>query len=268
MSERRPVPDPTVELRQRLDAAAESWLREVLAAAADDPQRVRRAFPAVGRRLGRGPLDPEADAADLHAWTVDDAGRAALLRAAAGDPPRPLDDLLDTLYAHGDGAERRGVLRALDVLPPVVVRSAAPALLRDALRTNDVRLVAAAAGGRCAVALLTDAELAQALLKCLFVGVPLGPVAAVPDRVPAEAARMAADLVRERVAAGRTVPVDAWLLLDPHPGALDAAGLPAELDSPDPARRAAARRFLDSRPAPQPAGSRAPTSDVPVPREG
>jgi hypothetical protein len=144
------------------------------------------------------------------------------------------------------------------VLPEAAVGPAGPALLRDALRTNDVRLVAAAAGGSRAVTALTDAELAQALLKCLFVGVALGPVAAVPDRVPPDAARMAADLVRERVAAGRDVPVDAWLLLDAHPGALDAAGLPAELDASDPARRAAARRFLGSRPVP----------NAPAPREG
>ena len=250
MSGSRPDPDPVAGLRARLDPAAASWLDSATTAAAADPQQVRRAFPAVGRRLGRGPLDPDADPADLHAWTVDDAGRAALLRAAAGDPPRPIADLLSSLYAHGDGAERRGVLRALDVLPSAAVGAAGPALLRDALRTNDVRLVAAAAGGSSALAALTDAELAQALLKCLFVGVPLGSVAAVPDRVPPDAARMAADLVRERVAAGRDVPADAWLLLDAHPGALDAAGLPAELAAADPARRAAARRFLDSRPMP------------------
>ncbi len=124
----------------------------------------------------------------------------------------------------------------------------ARAILLDALRTNDVRLVAAAAGGRYAAAELTDAELAQALLKCLFVGVPLAGVPALA-RLPRDAARMAADLARERVAAGRDVPPDAWLLLDPYPGVLDDAGLPAELDSPDPHRRAAARRFLASRPS-------------------
>jgi len=260
MSGWRPAADPTDGLRERLDPAARSWLADALVAAAADPDAVRRAFPAVGRRLGRGPLRPADDPSDVHAWTIDDAGRAALLRAAAGDPARLLDGLLDSLYVHGDGAERRGVLRALDVLPARAVGDVGPALVRDALRTNDVRLVAAAAGGRYAADRLTDAELAQALLKCMFVGVPLGPVAAVPDRVSADAARMAADLVRERIAAGRDVPVDAWLLLDRHPGALAAAGVHAELDSPTPARRAAARRFLDSHPA--------PADGMPTPREG
>lgn len=231
---------PAAALDARLTPDGRAWLADVLATA--DARTVRRAFPAVGRRLGRGPLDPAADAGDVHAWTVDDAARAELLRAV----PDGLEPLLDHLYAHGDAAERRGVLRALDVLPDT--GDTGRALVRDALRTNDVRLVAAAAGGRYAAAQLTDAELAQALLKCLFVGVPLAGVPALA-RLPRDAARMAADLVRERVAAGRDVPADAWLLLDPYPGVLDAAGLPAELDSPDPHRRAAARRFLASRPS-------------------
>lgn len=231
----------------RLDAAARDWLDGALTAVRADPGTVRRFFPAVGRKLGRGPLDPAADPADVHAWTVDDAGRVELLRAAGGAH-------LQRLYAHGDAAERRGVLRALDVLPPT---PEGRAVLLDALRTNDVRLVAAAAGGRYAAAGLTDSELAQALLKCLFVGVPLAGIPALA-RVPADAARMAADLVRERVAAGRDVPADAWLLLDPHPGVLERAGLPAELDSEDPHRRAAARRFLGSRVTPV----------LPTPREG
>jgi len=233
-------------LDARLEPAARDWLATALEAVRRDPGTVRGYFPAVGRRLGRDPLDPAADPADVHAWTVDDAGRVELLRAAGGAD-------LERLYMHGDAAERRGVLRALDVLPPT---AEGRAVLLDALRTNDVRLVAAAAGGRCAAAELTDAELAQALLKCLFVGVPLTGIPALA-RVPADAARMAADLVRERVAAGRDVPADAWLLLDPYPGVLERAGLAAELDSADPHRRAAASRFLGARAA----------SAVPTPRE-
>jgi hypothetical protein len=232
-------------LEAQLDEAARAWLADAVRAVRADAAAVRRFFPAAGRKLGRGPFDPAADPADPHAWTVDDAGRVELLLAAGGAH-------LERLYVHGDAAERRGVLRALDVLPAT---AEGRAVLLDALRTNDVRLVAAAAGGTYAAAELTDAELAQALLKCLFVGVPLRGVPALA-RVPADAARMAADLVRERVAAGRDVPADAWLLLDPYPGVLERAGLPAELDSPDPYRRAAARRFLGAR------------SVLPSPREG
>jgi len=240
-------PDPTAALDDVLAGEPAVWLAHCCAAAAD-PVVVRRAFPAMGRRLGRGPLRPDADPADVHAWTVDDAGRARLLRAAAtgtaGQGRGALLALLDQLYAHGDAAERRGVLRALDVLR--LDEEGLP-LLRDALRTNDVRLVAAAVGGRYAARVLPDADLDQAVLKCIFVGVPLAGIAALPARAGPRLARMVADFARERVAAGRSVPADVWLVLERHPGAVDAAELPRELSSPDPPRRGAAERFFAGR---------------------
>jgi hypothetical protein len=211
-----PVPaDPTAGLDAVLAAEAARWLAGCCAAAGD-PQAVRRAFPAVGRVLGREPLRPTADPADPHEWTVDDAGRARLLWAAAGalDEPTVLA-LLDRLYGRGDAAERRGVLRALDVLP---VGPAALSLVRDAVRTNDARLIAAAAGGRYAARLLPQPEFNQAVLKCLFVGIPLAGVAGLPQRSGPELARMVADFARERVAAGRAVPPDARLVLDRRAG--------------------------------------------------
>jgi hypothetical protein len=60
---------------------------------------------------------------------------------------------------------------------------------------------------------------------------------------------MVADFARERIAAGREVPADAWLVLARYPGAVTDAGLPAEAASTVPARRAAAERFLAGRPA-------------------
>jgi hypothetical protein len=247
--------DPTAALDGVLTDEAARWLADRCAeaaagASADSAsagvRAVLRAFPAVGRRLGRGPLRPGADPADVHAWTVDDAARVRLLRAAAAatGPGPALADLLQRLYAHGDAAERRAVLRALDVLP--VAEDGLP-LLRDALRTNDIRLVAAAAGGAYAARVLPAADLEQAVLKCLFVGVPLAGLAALPDRVTPGLARMVADFARERVAAGRSVPVDTWLVLARHPEALLAAGLPEESRSPQPERRAAAERFFTTR---------------------
>jgi hypothetical protein len=239
----RPDTDPTAPLDQLLAVPAATWLAAGCAAAGD-PAAVLRTFPAVGRRLGRGPLEPAASG-DLHVWTVDDAGRARLLQAAAGTlDPAALAALLDQLYVHGDAAERRGVLRALDLLP--LADEGLP-LVRDALRTNDLRLVAAAVAGSYTARALPAAEFDQAVLKCLFVGVPLAGVAALPDRISPQLARMVADFARERVAAGRDVPADAWLVLDGWPDVVAGAGLLDELESTVPARRAAAGRFLDGR---------------------
>jgi hypothetical protein len=85
-------------------------------------------------------------------------------------------------------------------------------VLHDALRTNDPRLVAAALGTYAAR--LDPAAWRQAVLKCLFVGVPLRLVAGLdgpdgPDRSDDELRRMVADYAAERRAAGREVPADA-----------------------------------------------------------
>jgi len=115
-----------------------------------------------------------------------------------------------TVYSYGDAAEKRGVLRALPWLP---VGDSALKVVRDALRTNDTRLVAAALGPYAAEH-LDDAAWRHGVLKCLFVGVPLAEVAGLERRVDDELARMVADYARERAAAGRAVPEDVRLVLD------------------------------------------------------
>jgi hypothetical protein len=114
------------------------------------------------------------------------------------------------LYTRGDAAERRGVLRALEFLD---VGDGALPLVRDALRTNDTRLVAAALGPYGALR-LDPAAWRDAVLKCLFVGVPLADVTDLKRRTDPELVRMVRDFARERRAAGRPVPADARLICD------------------------------------------------------
>ena len=220
------------------DRAGLDWLDETCSRAAHDPGVLVTAFAAAGRRVGRGPAEPAAEVGDPHAWTVDDVARAQLLLAVgSGDG---LVDLLQLLYSRGDAAERRGVLRALDVLP---LRDEGLPIVRDALRTNDARLVASALGPY-ARAHLAQPEFEQAVLKCLFIGVPLDSEHLPARRRTENLARMVAELVRERVAAGRDIPSDVWLVLDEYPGAIVRAGLHDELRSPVHARRGAAERAL------------------------
>ncbi|RIV38059.1 EboA domain-containing protein [Micromonospora radicis] len=182
----RGVPDP-------------DWLAAALHAVAAEPTTIARYFPAVGRRCGR------ADLPDLPGWTADEAARALLLASL----PAGHAEQAETLYRTGDAAERRGVLKALPLLP---IGAAGVPLLHDALRTNDTRLVAAALGPYARH--LDPPAWRQAVLKCVFTGVPLAAVADLDTRADGELAAMLAGLAAERQAAGRSMPEDATALLD------------------------------------------------------
>ncbi|SFB58710.1 Sugar phosphate isomerase/epimerase [Amycolatopsis marina] len=188
------------------------WLVEAEQAVRADPSAVGRLFPAVGRKVGRSALRPELDPDGLVHGTVDDLARARLL-AVLGESLSPdrLPGEVTALYRYGDAAERRGVLRALHLLPDTVA-DAGRALVEDALRTNDLRLVAAALGPFAARCLDAHAW-RHGVLKCLFVGVPLAAVSGLAERADGELVRMVADYAAEREAAGRDVPADAVRIL-------------------------------------------------------
>jgi hypothetical protein len=180
--------------------AEDGWLAQALSRVAADPGALGSLFPAVGRRCGRGPLPGVRD------WTVDEAARVLLL--AALPPDRPLPEV-EAAYRYGDAAERRAVLKALPLLP--LADEAVP-LVKDALRTNDTRLVSAALGPYAEH--LDAAAWRDGVLKCVFMGVPLAAVHGLDDRADGELARMLDAFARERRAAGREVPPDALALLD------------------------------------------------------
>ncbi|MGI5365927.1 EboA domain-containing protein [Streptomyces sp. A244] len=181
-------------------------------------------FPTVSRSCGRGRL-PGTDPSPVE-WTVDDAVRALLLDALPLSGP-PLYEAISRLYQEGDTAERRAVLRALPLLDHGDrVGDLALPLVREALRSNDPALVEAALGAYAARR-LDDAGYRQAVLKCVFTGIPLARVEGLGERTDRELVRMLADFARERLAAGRDVPDDILPLLRSHPEA--AAGLPGDL---------------------------------------
>jgi hypothetical protein len=150
---------------------------------------------------------------------------------------------LAELYRFGDAAERRGVLQAL---PYLDIEDRGLGLVDDAIRTNDTRLIAAALGPY-ATAHLSDAQYDQAVLKCVFVGVPITGLDGIPERVTPDGARMLGAFVHERVAAGRDVPAEVWIVIDRYPPAEEIAAIEGELDSPFEDRRAAAERALSYR---------------------
>lgn len=182
-------------------AAAERRVR-------DRPSAIHEEYPLAGRHPVRHGTDPDA----LVFGTDDDRARARLLAVLAEVlPAGELERETERLYRHGDDAERRGVLRALPVLPASSARLGL-ALVADGLRSNDPRLVAAAMGP-FAAAHLDQPAWRQGVLKCLFVGVPLAAVADLARRADAELLRMARDLAEERRAAGREIGPDLRALL-------------------------------------------------------
>lgn len=223
----------------RLDHDKQAWVIERCAAVVRDPAAIRTTFPAVGRSVPAGPLDADADPADPFAWSIQDAVRVQLLNACG---PAAAVEVVE-LYRFGDALERRGVLRALDVLP---IGSAGIALVEDALRSNDTRLIAAALGPFGA-RVLDDHAFRQAVLKCVFVGVPLAGVSGLDTKADAELARMLGAYAQERVAAGRSVPADIWPLIERYPPAAELAAIEAEQTSVHADRRAAALAALAAR---------------------
>ncbi|MFK3983909.1 EboA domain-containing protein [Micromonospora sp. NPDC050397] len=188
------------ELRAALAALPDpDWLDQALERVRTEPDALGRLFAAAGRRCGRAPLTRAPG------WTADDAARVLLLTALPADR---VVGQVETLYRYGDAAEKRAVLRALPWLP--VGASAVP-LLHDAIRTNDTRLVAAALGPYAAH--LDPASWRQAVLKCVFMEVPLAVVDRLDERADGELEIMLAGLDEERRAAGRTIPADASALL-------------------------------------------------------
>ncbi|MDY7087356.1 MAG: EboA domain-containing protein [Actinomycetota bacterium] len=179
-------------LRQAL--ADNEKLADDLRRVAGKPETVAGLFPAAGRRYGREPL---ADG-----WTTDEAARALLLAAA---PPSEIHEI----YRYGDTAEKLAVLKALPLLP---IGDTGVPLLEDALRTNDTRLVAAALGPYSDR--LSPQMWRQAVLKCVFMGVPLKVVHRLHERADARLGSMLRAFAQEREAAGRDVPPDALALLD------------------------------------------------------
>ncbi|MDI1465031.1 TIM barrel protein [Catellatospora sp. KI3] len=173
---------PEVAARSLTFLRAAQWLGDALARVRRDPAALAVLLPAARRHVG-------ADGAE--------GARIRLLQATLLSPEQATD-----LYRYGDNDEKRAVLRAWP----------SAELLRDALRSNDTRLVAAALGQ--GAELLSDAEWRQAVLKSVFMGLPLAQVHDLDRRADAELGRMLDGLRREREAAGRTMPADAVRLLE------------------------------------------------------
>lgn len=201
--------DSMAAMRAAVGGIHRSWTTDALAAVRDDPQQVHRLFAEAGRKLGRGGAGTAAA----------DEARAALISALASADPGGAQRAA-ILYRQGDGDERRGVLAGLNAMAASGAElgeewdRAGLELVHDALRTNDPRLVAGAMGA-FGQTRLDDHAWRHGVLKLVFMGVPLSAVSGLEQRRDAELAAMAARFAVERSTAGRAVPADLDLLIDP-----------------------------------------------------
>ncbi|MFE9168948.1 EboA domain-containing protein [Streptomyces kebangsaanensis] len=214
-----PVDELHALLTARLDPAARAWLDQALDEAAAHPG-------------GHGPISAWelrlAEAGRRCGAAHADTARVLILHAARADP-----DALTRVYRQGTADERRAVLHAL---PHLVPGPDAVPLVEDALRTNDTRLLAAAAGPYAARHLAPH-PWRHAVLKCLFTGVPVDSVADLARRArgDAELARMLGDYAAERTAAGRPVPEDLHRVLALTEPGTEPATAPKTAPEPEPA---------------------------------
>ncbi|MFW2514263.1 EboA domain-containing protein [Demequina sp. SO4-13] len=198
-------------------SSGEQWLAQTEQDVLRDPATVTPAFALAGRKVGRGPSDPETDPHGVVYGGVEDHARARLVCALLEASVTAAAPVLAELFHQGDSAERRGVLRGLDAavlkdleLPEEVVTLGVE-LVGEALRANEQDLVAAAVGP-FAAAHLDQHSWRHAVLKLVFMEVSLDAVAQLESRRDAELARMAEDFAAERRAAGRPVPDDVFRL--------------------------------------------------------
>ncbi|MEV6319279.1 EboA domain-containing protein [Streptomyces sp. NPDC051776] len=205
-------------LSRRLPAEARAWLEEGLACAArgpdpaagqpvtDSPPMWERHFAAAGRHCRTTPTPDDGAPAQTPENLVD-AARVLLLHTARADLRT-----VERLYRQGSRAERRAVLAAL---PYLCLGDGALPLVQDALRSNDPFLTAAALGPYAA-RYLDAHSWRQALLKCLYTGVPVTAVAGLEHRArgDGELVRMLTSCAEERNAAGRPLPHDLHRVLE------------------------------------------------------
>lgn len=192
------------ELRRALGPDATRALDDLVSGVTSDPTTLGRVFPAAARRTARGVVGEGPH-------RLEDAVRVELVAAAApGLGSAALEAELRELYRYGDADEKRAVLLALGLLDDPEVDGSE--VLLDALRTNDVRLVAAAMGPHAGR--LSAHDWRHGVLKCLFVGVPLDAVDSLATRADAELGGIVRRYAAEREAAGRPVPPDAVALID------------------------------------------------------
>ena len=249
-------------LDARLPADGRAWLAEA-------EQRLRsgsdtdlyRSVSLVTRKIGKADLAltsnelKQADAAregwKPSDWSLDQAARIYLLLASGTDGAtflRRLDQLCNT----ADVGELVAFYRGLPLYPDqsrYVLRAA------EGIRTN-MKAVFEAVAHRNPYPSEQLAEPAwnQMVLKSLFIGSTLNPIAGLDRRANPQLARMLCDYAHERWAAGRPISHELWRCVGPYARGDMLHDLGRVLEKGTDPERTAAALALASSPDPEATG--------------
>ena len=232
-------------LQARLSGPALAWLAQACAEieAGTDPGtaperamsdvRFGSLFSSVSRHVRRESLAPtagERDAAqrlqegwELERWTLLEAARVRLVLARR-DLDRPSGvRALESAFQFADEGELCALYRSLALLPD-------PARFAwragEGCRTNMRSVFEAIACDTPFPALWFDEPaFNQCVIKAIFVGAPVARIFGLERRHNAELTRMALDLAAERRSAGRPIPDDLWLAVEPQRRRAGATGV-------------------------------------------
>lgn len=202
---------------------AAAWLEEQEAALPEPGTPAFARLFARSARLFKGPLRLQAGAAAAlkgigipapAEWTGADLLRAALLLGAFPDPHETDPVRVEAVFRTSDTAERVALMRALILLPGPA--RFAP-LAAEACRTSVQPVFEAVACGNAFPArCFDDGAFNRMVLKAVFTGAPVARIHGLAERMNLALRRMAADARAEREAAGRPVPPDLIVLLEPE----------------------------------------------------
>lgn len=170
------------------------------------------------RKLGKADLAlseadlREADAArpgwDPRGWSVDQAARALLVISLPAPEPTAYVAALDRLFAAAEMGEAVALYQALPLFPHP---EAHHFRCTEGIRTN-IKAVFCAIAHRNPYPAehLTEDEWNQLVMKSLFVGAALDPIAGLDTRANPALAKMFIGLAHERRAAHRPMPPELW----------------------------------------------------------
>ncbi|MBU0553603.1 EboA domain-containing protein [Myxococcota bacterium] len=176
---------------------------------------------------------------------LDEVARALLLaRLIAALAPSARAEALFGVYDTGDTEARVACLQALNLTEGLEPLQAME-MIRDAGRTYlDALLRAAWCHNPYVSAHLSDHDYRKAVLKALFLDIPVEDFIGLEARADATLAQSLCEYADERLAAGRTIPKPVWTIsaLNPRPGLI--ARLIGMLEHPLPDERLTAARAL------------------------